>query len=63
MYDDCLHIAKYKHVPTEFRCYDLLTDTTFVIFVVYQGWFILGTIYAIGAMAKAEFQSKQETLL
>ncbi|MCT8345425.1 hypothetical protein LG003_21925 [Photorhabdus kleinii] len=54
---------EYKHVPTAFRYYDLLTDTAFVIFVVYQGWFVLGAIYAIGAMAKVEFQGKQEKML
>ncbi|CDG97345.1 conserved membrane hypothetical protein [Xenorhabdus bovienii str. puntauvense] len=56
-------VKDYKRVPTAFRYYDLLTDTVFVIFVVYQGWFVLGAIYAIGAMARAEFQSKQEERL
>ncbi|MDE9447537.1 hypothetical protein KKJ04_18565 [Xenorhabdus bovienii] len=53
----------YKRVPTTFRCYDILTDTAFIIFVVYQGWFVLGAIYAIGAMARAQFQSEQEKQL
>ncbi|WP_387467643.1 hypothetical protein [Photorhabdus sp. RM323S] len=56
-------VKEYKHVPTTFLYYDLLTDTAFVIFVVYQGWFVLGAIYATGAMAKVEFQGKQEKLL
>ncbi|OTA14265.1 hypothetical protein Xbed_03705 [Xenorhabdus beddingii] len=56
-------VKDYKHIPASFRCYDILTDTAFVIFVVYQGWFVLGSIYAIGAIAKAQFQSEQEKRL
>ncbi|WFQ80961.1 hypothetical protein PXH59_07680 [Xenorhabdus sp. SF857] len=56
-------VKDYKHIPISFRCYDMLTDTAFVIFVVFQGWFVLGAIYAIGSIAKAQFQSEQEKRL
>lgn len=51
---------KYKHQATWWRFYDAMTDLVFVIFCGYIGWFALATIYAIGAIAKAQFKSEWE---
>ncbi|MEQ5208903.1 MULTISPECIES: hypothetical protein [Proteus] len=54
-------IAKnYKHQHLAWRVYDVLTDTAYIIFAAYSGWFVLAFCFAIASLFKAAMKSEIE---
>lgn len=50
----------YKHQSIVWRGYDVLTDAIYVAFAAYSGWFVLASLFAIGAISKAGMKSSLE---
>ncbi|EPK3356500.1 hypothetical protein ABN306_06880 [Providencia huaxiensis] len=54
-------IAKhYTHQHISWRAYDAISNSLYVIFAAYSGWFVLASFFAIGSMVKAEISGKIE---
>ncbi|SQC88216.1 Uncharacterised protein [Klebsiella pneumoniae] len=43
--------------------YDVLTDTAFIVFAIWSGWYVMGAVYALQAAIKAQMYAELERKL
>lgn len=54
---------EYKPRSLLRRGYDVLTDTAFIVFAIWSGWYVMGAVYALQAAIKAQMFAELERKL
>ncbi|EPY4329979.1 hypothetical protein ACXDJA_003636 [Klebsiella variicola] len=54
---------EYKPRSLFRRGYDVLTDTAFIVFAIWSGWYVMGVVYALQAAIKAQMFAELERKL